>query len=81
MQYALLAILGVFSLLAVKVPEGTSPWVFYPVSFLVAGGLITLTFLFIRGKRPEIYIGIAGSILLVVLLGGAVAIIAHLPKP
>lgn len=81
MQYALLALLGVFSLLAVKVPEGVSPFVFYPVSFLVAAGLITLAFLLIRGKRPEIYIGILGSILLVILLGGAVTILAQLPKP
>lgn len=81
MQYALLALFGIFSLLAVKVPEGVSPFVFYPVSFLVATGLVTLAFLVIRGKRRELYLGIAGSILLVVLLGGAVSIIAHLPKP
>lgn len=81
MQYALLALFGIFSLLAVKVPEGVSPFVFYPVSFLVATGLVTLAFLVIRGKRRELYLGIAGSILLIVLLGGAVSIIAHLPKP
>lgn len=81
MQYALLAILGIFSLLAVKVPEGVSPYVFYPVSMLIAAGLITLVFLFIRTKRPQFYPAIIGSILLAMLLGGAVTIIAQLPKP
>lgn len=81
MPYLILFFAGLIGLLTCKVPEGTNPFVFYMGSAAIAMVVTGVVLMIIRMKRPQIAVGIAGTLGVVGLLSIAVIIISQLPKP
>jgi len=74
MPYAMIGLLGVLSLLSVKVPEGTDPLFFYGVSALVASVLAGFILFIIEHKNADKVVYVMGFVGVGLLLTLAVSI-------
>lgn len=74
MPYALIGIMGLLSLLSVKVPDGMSPWFFYGTSTLAALVLTGLIVLVLTAKNIEKVVYVIGFVGVGLLLTLAISI-------
>lgn len=81
MEWVIIGLLGFLSLLSVKVPEGTTPFVFYGVSTAVAFAIAGVIVLVLKTKSEEAVKWMVGLVLFAMLIAMAVSIVANLPGP
>lgn len=74
MSHIVIALVGLLSLLSVKVPEGMSPWFFYGTSTLAALVLTGLIILVLTAKNIDKVVYVLGFVGVGLLLTLAISI-------